>query len=808
MKSNKKLYIRNRRGKIQALPLYTDENDVSAEHMPIRDGNEILYASLVPINDPHASWLKVRDMYDNVYAVYRTGTNSEPDQLELTNDRHVLTYSGNKYNALVNELNELKKQQSDSLSDRDKAVLEKRIERAQYLVNISKYENTFYRNEFTEIPNVLVTDKLTDASLMFYGCGDLKKLDIIETGKFTCMQEMYAECHSLPSTFPFVIDMSSIKKASDVSDMFDNSSVKQVYVTNVRSDVLNEIQGNPKATIGVDKVIVSYRLTQDKYKAADIYGSNYKRIETITDELSALEVQDATSMFEGCAALKELPDIDTSRTKVMNRMFYGCKSLPSKFPWHINLTSVSKVEDLQDMFKESSVEEVVFITPSDAFASKLTPEILGKPDIVIKHTVKLSNASHELRRLAPSTYDKMKTLTVYAELSSDIINVSHMFEDCVRLESIDIGIFDDVTGLENTSFMFANCPALKAIPKIEMSTVKNASNMFSGDKALLTVPYLNLKKNKSFVNMFKGCESLPEDFPWLIDMRNVSDAAALADMFADTKVSKLGIINLAKDIRDNLDDAKLGVPTEGITFYHSPAWLKTEYGWQSIEEIPHLAVVEIRDSLSNFNNLKRIGELDFGNIELLASLFSRSNTLESIDKICNTEKLKNASSFFAGCSMLTTLPAELDFSSATNFNGMFSFCSELLNVPAIKMPAAKTAVSMFYGCQSITSLPSFSLGSIYDISSMFYGCVSLKELPELDTSGVQSMRQAFANCTSLPEKFPFAISLKSVTSVKHLENLFNDSSVQEVTFKDASEELKDKITPKLLGEQDLKINYV
>lgn len=60
------------------------------------------------------------------------------------------------------------------------------------------------------------------------------------------------------------------------------------------------------------------------------------------------------------------------------------------------------------------------------------------------------------------------------------INISHMFENCKNLETVDFGnLFENVTPT-NISYMFANCPSLKNIDLTSLNTqyVTDMSNMF------------------------------------------------------------------------------------------------------------------------------------------------------------------------------------------------------------------------------------------------------------------------------------------------------------------------------------------
>lgn len=87
-------------------------------------------------------------------------------------------------------------------------------------------------------------------------------------------------------------------------------------------------------------------------------------------------------MFDGCSALTSVGFIDTSSVDTaglgFNSMFDGCVSLPSTFPWTIDVGRLTQVADTGDidyafgyMFHGSSVTEVTFSHASATIRSVL-----------------------------------------------------------------------------------------------------------------------------------------------------------------------------------------------------------------------------------------------------------------------------------------------------------------------------------------------------------------------------------------------------------------------------------------------------
>ena len=88
----------------------------------------------------------------------------------------------------------------------------------------------------TTVPQ-MNTNSVTNTSSMFDGCTSLTTVPQMNTGNVTNMISMFKGCSSLPTTFPWIIDCSSISDGSKMQNMFVGSSVTSVTLANVDSSI-------------------------------------------------------------------------------------------------------------------------------------------------------------------------------------------------------------------------------------------------------------------------------------------------------------------------------------------------------------------------------------------------------------------------------------------------------------------------------------------------------------------------------------------------------------------------------------------
>lgn len=120
--------------------------------------------------------------------------------------------------------------------------------------------------------------------------------------------------------------------------------------------------------------------------------------------------------------------------------------------------------------------------------------------------------------------------------TSNVTNMSNMFNDCTSLQSIPLLNTSNVTKMWN---MFNDCELLKTIPLIDTSNVTNMDDMFYRCDNLQTIPLLNTSNVTDMAGMFSFCYSLIT-----IPQLNTSNVEFASAMFCHcTKLQSLPLLD-------------------------------------------------------------------------------------------------------------------------------------------------------------------------------------------------------------------------------------------------------------------------
>ena len=232
--------------------------------------------------------------------------------------------------------------------------------------------------------------------------------------------------------------------------------------------------------------------------------------------------------------------------------------------------------------------------------------------------------------------------------TSNVINMSYMFQDCTALTTIPQLNTSKVT---NMNTMFNNCTALTTIPQLNTSKVINMMNMFYGCTSLTTIPLLNTSAVTSMRNMFYGCTSLTT-----IPQLDTSAVTDMSYMFQDcTALTTIPQLNTSK-------------VTNMMNMF---------YGCTSLTTIPLLntsAVTSMRNMFYGCTSLTTIPQLDTSAVTSMRNMFS-------------------------GCTSLTTI-SQLDTSKVTSMMNMFNSCTSLSNDSLNNILAMLTNATSYNGTKT------------------------------------------------------------------------------------------------------------
>ena len=188
------------------------------------------------------------------------------------------------------------------------------------------------------------------------------------------------------------------------------------------------------------------------------------------DNLPTANFTDLSEMFKGCSSLTslDLSGLDTKKVTNMSHMFEGCSSLTGLDLSELNTENVI---DVSYMFKGcSSLKSQNLVLPDLNYHNYFADEHLN--------------------------------------------NLSHMFEDCSRLTSIDVSKIS-TEYVTDMSYMFSGCRSLTSLDLYDFQTseVEDMSFMFNGCSSLEFIYCYNDWADgavSNSENMFAGCSNLPE----------------------------------------------------------------------------------------------------------------------------------------------------------------------------------------------------------------------------------------------------------------------------------------------------------
>ena len=250
------------------------------------------------------------------------------------------------------------------------------------------------------------------------------------------------------------------------------------------------------------------------------YDSNAKNITSVDfSNFNWSNLNDMYYLFKGCLALKSVnfSNYDLSKVTNMRYAFDSCSSLES-----VTLPkNLSSVEQMENMF--SLCTSLVSIDLSNIDLSKVT------------NMKSMFSGCSKLE------------IVIFPETTQNLQDTSYMFQSCTALKSIDFSNADlsKVTMMDN---MFESCTSLESVTFPEnlqnLETIKKA---FSSCSSLKSIDFSNCNLTKlTYLNyMFESCTSL-ESVSFPESLTNVEHMQNLFQGCSSLQSIDLSNINLSK----------------------------------------------------------------------------------------------------------------------------------------------------------------------------------------------------------------------------------------------------------------------
>ncbi|WP_334330182.1 BspA family leucine-rich repeat surface protein [Companilactobacillus sp. HBUAS59699] len=339
---------------------------------------------------------------------------------------------------------------------------------------------------------------------------------------------------------------------------------------------------------------------------------------------------------------------------------------------------------------------------------------------------------------------------------SNVTDMSSMFVSSSALTNLDISNWK-TSNLTNTSSMFKGCSGLKSITGIgslDVSKVTTMAGMFSQAKGITELSGIENWDTSNVKNMnglFSGTTSLES-----LDLSkwNTTNVTDMGSMFSnDSNLNEDSLIGIS-----NFDTSNV---TNMESMFNGTGFVNLNLDNFKTEKVQNM-----NSMFAGTNHLKKIsGSFDTGLVTNMSSIFNGSSISDFSDfniADWNTSKVTNFSSAFQKTQFTDYgFLTNWDVSSGTNFNYMFTYCSNMTVAPTEKWILSNKsgkiyAYQMFCNDPELLTVDMSNSGTVvvfYYMIGMFSGDSKLAtvNLSGVDNSSMSGslMADMFKGTTSL-----------------------------------------------------------
>ena len=308
--------------------------------------------------------------------------------------------------------------------------------------------------------------------------------------------------------------------------------------------------------------------------------------------------------------------------------------------------------------------------------------------------------------------------------TSNVTNMSGMFRQCEKLESIDLSHFD-TSKVESMDGMFMECTNLTSINMTD--TDYNSINKIITELPTRTADSYGTLNVTGVDNYNNVNVNTANSKYWNIEKETFKIAEYTFNSSTDT------------------------LPTFNSDFTYE--YTDVNNGDGTITRTITSDALPTSISFSGKTGLVSLSYLDISNITNMSYMFQNCISLTSIDSSnWDTSNIFYMQYMFCGCASLTTLDlSNWDTSNVTNMQGMFYGCTNLTSLDLSNFDVSNVAFTtwMFYSCKALTSvnISNSNVDSINDIigylparSSNSYGTITVSKdvLNSVDTTSANS----------------------------------------------------------------------
>ena len=410
------------------------------------------------------------------------------------------------------------------------------------------------------------TSNVTNMEYMFSYCASLISLDIssFDTSNVTNMSQMFNWCNKLTT-----LDVSNFdtRKVEDMSYMFrDCANLTSLDVSNFDTSNVEDMGSMFYNCQSLTSLDVS---NWDTGKVTNISHMFYDCTKLTTLNLSNWDtgnVTDTSWMFRNCSSLTtlDLSNWDTSKVTNMENMFYICNNLNLINMKNSNVNSINKIINVlptRTVDAPGTLKTGVILASSvnTVTANSKYWNIVNDINIAIytfnsnTDTLPTFNNGFTYSYTDVNNGDGTITRTIVGDVlpssikfghkkglvslsyldTSDVTDMSYMFNWCTNLTSLDVSSFS-TSNATNMYGMFEECTNLTTLDLSSFNTSKVTTmyGMFRNCNKLTTLDVSNFETGKvtDMNSMFYNCKTLT-----LLDISSfdTSKVTNMDSMFSD-----------------------------------------------------------------------------------------------------------------------------------------------------------------------------------------------------------------------------------------------------------------------------------
>ena len=385
---------------------------------------------------------------------------------------------------------------------------------------------------------------------------------------------------------------------------------------------------------------------------------------------------------------------------------------------------------------------------------------------------------------AVDTYSsRLKNLDLRSFDTSNVVNMSYMFEGRRFLETLDVSSFDTRNVTDMSGMFYSNYKLTTLnISNFNTSKVVNMSNMFRNCSGLTSLNLSNFDTQNvtNMRGMFSGLMLTTLD----LSKFNTSKVTNMAQMFSiNFRLTSLNLINF--DTRNVTDMSEMFANCNFLTNLNI-----SSFNTKNVRNMYRMF-----SALSSITSLN-LSNFDTRNVVNMSEMFASANKITYLNvSSFNTSNVTTMAGMFHGMTAITSLNlGNFDTHNVTDMSGMFELCTSLrtLNVSSfdtsnvVKMGSGartfyyKNGVidywntldhgGMFENCSSLTSLDlsNFRTDKVTNMNGMFAKCNSLTwlNISKFTTQSVTNMDIMFYKTSSLSNIYASAFDVSRVTTME------------------------------------------